>query len=52
MKITLERVRGEWRTTAKDSRSWRLLIENVGREREERNDEENMTMNNHGQPHP
>ena len=31
-KRDLERVRGEWRTTAKDRRSWRLLIENVVRE--------------------
>ena len=29
----LERVGGEWRTTAKDRRSWRLLIENVVKEK-------------------
>ena len=32
MKRDLERVGGEWRTTAKDRRSWRLLIENAVRE--------------------
>jgi len=29
----LERVGGEWRTTAKDRRSWRLLIKNAVREK-------------------
>ena len=28
-KRDLERVGGEWRTTAKDRRSWRLLTENT-----------------------
>ena len=32
VKRDLERVGGEWRTTAED-RSWRLLIENVVREK-------------------
>ena len=29
----LERVAEEWRTTAKDRKSWRLVIENVVREK-------------------
>ena len=32
VKRDLERVGGEWRTTAKD-RSWRLLVENAVREK-------------------
>ena len=32
VKRDLERVGGEWRITAKDGRSWRLLIEHMGRE--------------------
>ena len=32
VKRDLERVGGEWRTTAKDRRSWRLAIENTVRE--------------------
>ena len=33
VKRDLERVGGEWRTTAKDRRSWRLVTENVVREK-------------------
>ena len=40
----VERVGGEWRTTAKDRRSWRMLVENVGEKSEERNDEEKMMV--------
>ena len=32
VKRDLERVGGEWRTTAKDRRSWRLVIENAVKE--------------------
>jgi len=32
VKRDLERVGGEWRTTAKDRSSWRLLIENTVKE--------------------
>ena len=32
VKIDLERVGGEWRTTAEDRRSRRLVMENVVRE--------------------
>ena len=31
VKRDLERVGGEWRTTAKDRRSWRLVMENAVR---------------------
>ena len=33
VKRDLERVGGEWRTTARDRRSWRLLIKNAVREK-------------------
>ena len=33
VKRDLETVEGEWRTTTKDRLSWRLLIENVAREK-------------------
>ena len=32
VKRDLERMGGEWRTTAKDRRSWRMVIENAVRE--------------------
>ena len=45
VKRDMERVGGELRRTTKDRRSWRLLIENVVREKqEEREDEEEMTV--------
>ena len=44
----LERAGGEWRTTAKDRRRWRQLIENV--ERRVRNDKA-KDNGNQGQPH-
>ena len=46
VKRDLERVGGEWRTTAKDRRSWRLLIENAVSEKrgEEGKDEDNLTV--------
>ena len=40
VKRGVESVGGEWRTTAKDRRSWIVLIENVGEKGEERNNEE------------
>ena len=33
MLIEIWKEGGEWRTTARDRRSWRLLIENVVREK-------------------
>ena len=43
----LEREGGEWRTTGKDRRRWRLVIE----ESEEREEDEEDD-GKHGQPHP
>ena len=42
----LETVGGEWTTTARHRRSWRLVIENAVREKwgEERKHEEKMTV--------
>ena len=50
VKRDLERVGGEYRTTAKDRRSWRLVIEDVVRESEDKNRRKNDS--NHGQPLP
>ena len=46
VKRDLERVGGEWRTTAKDRRSWRLVIQNTVREKrsEEIKGEDKMTV--------
>ena len=50
VKRELERVGEEWRTTAKDRRSWRLVKENVVRESEDKNRRKYDI--NHGQPLP
>ena len=43
----LERVGGEYRTTAKDRSSWRLVIENIVSEKKRRrNDDRNQGQRN------
>ena len=51
VKRDLERVGGEWRTTAKDKMRWSLLIENKEREKIAKTRRRNE-QSNHGQPHP
>jgi len=52
IKRDLEIVEGEWRTTAKDRRIWRLRIESVYSERKVRGEDKAKDDGNHDQPHP
>ena len=51
-KRDLERVRGEWRKTAKDRRSLKLLTENIVRENEKRKDKKDDSNRGQAQAHP